>query len=99
MTSLAEYAGLDIEWAADGTLTFAPGVVIDEVFSRPRERLRTVALEPAACEPPDQVQYWMYNGIARDHDRARLAVTGMRYELTLMYPRAIGRERAKTLGH
>ncbi len=99
MTSLAEYAGIDIEWAANGTLRFAPDLVIDETFSRPRGRLRSVALEPDACEPADQIQYWMYNGIARQQDRPSLAATGLRYELTLMFPRALGRERAKTLGH
>lgn len=99
MASLAEYAGLEIEWAADGTLNFAPGIVIDEIISRPRERLRAVTLEPDACTPPEQVQYWMYNGLAREAERAPLAETGMRYELTLMFPRALGRERAKTLGH
>ena len=99
MASFAELAGFDVGWAADGTLTFPPDLVIDEVFSRPRSRLRTVALQPDSCEPADQIQYWMYNGIAYPAERERLAATGMRYELTLMFPRALGRERAKTLGH
>jgi glucose-6-phosphate isomerase len=99
MASLADYTGLPIEWAADGTLTFGSDLVVDEILSRPRERLRSVALDPDACLPPDQIQYWMYNGIAREQERQRLAATAMRYELTLMYPRSLGRERAKTLGH
>lgn len=99
MRSLADWAGIDIEWANDGTLTFSEGLIVDETLPRLRERLRTVALDPGACEPGSQVQYWMYNGIARREDRDRLAATGIRYELTLMFPHTIGRERAKTLGH
>lgn len=99
MTSLAQVAGLEIAWNDAGTLTFAPGLAVEETLARPLERLRAVALEPEACVPPEQVQYWMYNGIARETERARLAALGLRYELTLMFPRAIGRERAKTLGH
>jgi glucose-6-phosphate isomerase, archaeal len=99
MINLAECAGIDVRWAADGTLTFGADVIVDETFSRPRSRLRPVALDPEACEPGDQAQYWMYNGIARVHERVRLQAAGMRYELTLMFPHAIGRERAKTLGH
>lgn len=99
MSTLAELAGIEMAWADDGTLTFGDDVVVDEAFTRPLERLRSVALEPEACTPPDRVQYWMYNGTARRADRDRLLATGMRYELTLMFPRSIGRERAKTLGH
>jgi glucose-6-phosphate isomerase len=99
MTTLASLAGIEIDWAADGTLTFADDLLIEESFPRPRSRLRSVALDPASCQPDDQVQYWMYNGIARRMDYDKLSATSMRYELTLMFPRALGRERAKTLGH
>ena len=99
MRSLANWSGIDIEWATDGTLTFDKDLIVDETLQRPRERLRAVALQPEVCEPALQPQYLMYNGIVRRADRERLAVTGMRYELTLMFPYAIGRERAKTLGH
>jgi glucose-6-phosphate isomerase, archaeal len=99
MTNLAECAGIDVQWAADGTLKFGSNIVVDETFPRPLSRLRPVALEPNACEPDDQVQYWMYNGIARVQERERLQASGMRYEFTLMFPHALGHERAKTLGH
>jgi len=99
MNDLAERAGMDIQWAADGTLLFGDDLIVDETFPRPRSRLRPVALDPAACEPGDQTQYWMYNGVANAHERERLRATGLRYELTLMFPHSIGRERAKTLGH
>lgn len=97
--TLTELAGLEMEWAADGTLTFPENVAVEEVQSRPLDRLRTVAFDPLACTPPDRIQYWMYNGVVRRRDRERLARTGMRYGLTLLLPNAIGRERAKTLGH
>lgn len=99
MTKLATQAGINIQWADDGTLTFGPDLIVDEVLSRPLSRLQPLALDPAACEPGDKIQYWMYNGIATQADHTRLAATGMRYELTLMFPDAIGRERPKTLGH
>jgi glucose-6-phosphate isomerase, archaeal len=99
MTDLTERAGIDIRWSLDGSLSFDAALVVDETFPRPRGRLRPVALEPDTCEPADQTQYWMYNGIARIQERERLLATGMRYELTLMFPHALGRERAKTLGH
>jgi len=92
-------SGLQIDWATDGTLSFDPEITVDEVLSRPRERLRSVAFEPDTCVPPDQIQYWMYNGVARQQDRQRLSTIGLGYELTLMYSRPLGRERAKTLGH
>jgi len=96
---MVDDVGLELDWAADGTLAFGVGVSVDEAFTRPLSRLRPVALDPEACTPPERIQYWMYNGVATVQDRARLAATGMRYELTLMAPLAIGRERAKTLGH
>src|SRR5215468_2112983 len=99
MRSLADWAGIDIEWAADGTLTFGSDIRVDETLPRLRERLRSVALQPEACTPLTQIQYWMYNGVACETDRNSLIATGLRYELTLMFPHAIGRERAKTLGH
>ncbi len=99
MRDLTDLAGIDIQWADDGTLHFGDDLIVDETFSRPLSRLKSVALDPAACVPEDRVQYWMYNGIARSGERERLAQTGLRYELTLMFPQAIGRERAKTLGH
>src|SRR5579862_7536743 len=99
MVTLAERAGFDLQWAPDGTLRFPADLIVDETLSRPRGRLRVVTLDPDSCEPADQIQYWMYNGIATAEDRQRLAATGMRYELTLMFPSALGRERAKTLGH
>lgn len=96
---LKRLAGIDLTWAEDGTLRFGSDLLVAETAARPLGRLKAVALDPAACVPEDRVQYWMYNGIARIEDRNRLARTGMRYELTLMFPQAIGRERAKTLGH
>lgn len=99
MTTLLDTAGFDVKLTEDGRLSFSSDIVVDETFSRPLSRLQSVALQPEACEPQDRVQYWMYNGIARQTDRSRLANSGMRYELTLMPPLAIGRERAKTLGH
>src|SRR5258708_19144733 len=99
MGDLAQLAGLSIAWTEDGTLTFAKDLVVDETKTRLRGALRPVALQPETCEPATLVQYWMYNGIAEASRRDVLRSTGMQYELTLMPPRSLGRERAKTLGH
>lgn len=96
---LKAISGLDMRWTPEGTLTFGDTLFVDEVAARPLERLRQVALDPQACVPPDRPLYWMYNGIGPSTQRAAVQQSGLRYELTLMFPNDVGRERAKTLGH
>lgn len=97
--SLSTISGLDMRWEADGTLAFDASIFVDETAARPLSRLAPVALDPAQCVPPERPLYWMYNGIGPVDARARIKATGLRYELTLMYPQPIGNECAKTLGH
>jgi glucose-6-phosphate isomerase len=97
--SLRRITGLEMRWAADGTLSFAESLFVDETASRPLKRLAPVALDPEACVPPDRPLYWMYNGIGPKTHRSEVIASGLRYELTLMFPDPIGREQAKTLGH
>jgi glucose-6-phosphate isomerase, archaeal len=92
-------SGLDMGWAIDGTLAFAPEVYVDEIATRPLSRLLPVALDPESCVPPERALYWMYNGIGPKAEQQRVRASGLRYELTLMLPDPIGRECAKTLGH
>jgi glucose-6-phosphate isomerase len=99
MDELRKWAGIDIHWTSEGMLAFGDDLIVDETLPRPLGRLRSVALDPSACTPEDRIQYWMYNGIVRSPERESVLRTGMRYELTLMFPHAIGIERAKTLGH
>ena len=70
MQSLSELAGFELDWAGDGTLRVGADIQVKEVLSRPLERLRAVALNPASCTPGDRVQYWMYNDLARRRDRS-----------------------------
>ncbi|MEP7289187.1 MAG: glucose-6-phosphate isomerase family protein [Chloroflexota bacterium] len=99
MVNLSDLAGIDLAWAEDGTLALGDDLLVDETRPRERGRLRPVALDPDSCEPAKQIQFWMYNGVRRRKDHALLANTGLRYELTLMYPHSLGHERAKTIGH
>jgi glucose-6-phosphate isomerase, archaeal len=97
--ALSAISGLDMRWAEGDTLAFSPKLFVDETAARPLQRLQRVALDPSKCVPPDRPLYWMYNGIGPIDARPRIKATGLRYELTLMYPEPIGEECAKTLGH
>ena len=96
---LQAISGLNMRWTDNGTLTFGDDVFVDETAPRPLSRLKPVALDPAACVPGDRPLYWMYNCIGPKTERAKVDASGLRYELTLMFPNDVGRERAKTLGH
>jgi glucose-6-phosphate isomerase, archaeal len=96
---LQSLSGLDMHWMPDGTLAFDAALFVDETAARPLHRLIPVALDPAACVPPGRTLYWMYNGIGPLAQRARVINSELRYELTLMFPDPVGRERSKTLGH
>lgn len=98
MLDLSERAGLPL-WLDAEQLRCGENVVIEETKVRTRGELAPVALDPQACVPADAIQYWMYNGVARREDLPTVRGAAARYELTLMLPHALGRERVKTLGH
>jgi glucose-6-phosphate isomerase len=95
---LPEIAGLPVDWNTDA-LTFDERLAVKETKARLRGQLRPVLTNDAACEPADGVQYWMYNGISLPEHAQTFAELGIQYELTLLYPRWLGAERSKTLGH
>ncbi len=100
MTTLAQAAGIPIEWnAARDDLVFDPRLQVKEIKSRSRGALRPVLPDDAATTPADAIQYWMYNGIAFAEHQAAFARLNIQYELTLIYPAWLGAERGKTLGH
>jgi glucose-6-phosphate isomerase len=82
-----------------GQLTFDADVVVDEFKIRSLDALTDVALEPEACRGREDAAYYMYNGVFHRDDEPVLRDVPMRYELTLMPPRLMGREFVKTFGH
>jgi glucose-6-phosphate isomerase len=99
MLNLEAISGLPLTMAETGTLLFGPEVVVDETKTRLLDELTPVALDQAVCRQSQDIAYYMYNGIYRNRDATRLANLPMRYELTLIPPRQIGREFIKTFGH
>lgn len=100
MMSLAERAGIPIQWNGAGDdLIFDPRLTVKEIKSRLRGELRPVLPDEASCAPASAVQYWMYNGISLPEHHAAFAELDIQYELTLLYPTRLGAQRSKTLGH
>lgn len=98
MQDISAIAGFSLA-LDDENLLFGDDVFIAETKTRVRGELAPFALDASACVPADALQYWMYNGIAARADSLRLQNCAAQYELTWMLPRALGAERAKTLGH
>ena len=99
MGDLSSVSGLPMALDDAGQLVLGPGVVVEETKARQLDELAQVAMDPKTCRGSDEVAYYMYNGVYLKSDAARLAGVPLRYELTLIPPRRIGREFVKTLGH
>jgi glucose-6-phosphate isomerase, archaeal len=99
MPNLESLSGLPIQMNASGQITFGPDIVVEENLVRLLDELTPVALAPEVCRGREETVYYMYNGIHRRGDAAILADMPLRYELTLIPPRRIGREYIKTHGH
>jgi glucose-6-phosphate isomerase len=96
---LTELSGLPIALDDRGLLVFGPDVEVEDHGERLLDALTPVLLEPESARGNRDVAYYMDNGVYRRSDAARLAGVPMRYELTLIPPRRIGRELVKTFGH
>ena len=96
---LEHLSGIPIALDEAGQVAFGPDVVVEETKVRLLDELTPVALEPEVCRGSREVAYYMYNGVYLQSDAARLAGVRLRYELTLLPPRCLGREYVKTLGH
>lgn len=99
MLDLNTISGLPLTLTDDGQLQFGDNLVIDQIGERGLDELSQVVLEPAFCQGRTEAAYWMYNGVYYTKDAASLRDVPLRYELTLMPPRPIGRELSKTHGH
>lgn len=96
---LQDICGLPLSVDAAGRLCFGSDVVVEETRQRLLSELAPVVLEPQTCEHSREPVYTMFNGVYRRADAHRIAGSGLRYELTLIPPRLIGRELIKTHGH
>lgn len=99
MLNLEPISGLPMHLDENGQLIFGPEVVVQESKVRLLDELTPVALASEVCRGSREVVYYMYNGVCRKSDAPHLEGVPLRYELTLMPPRQIGREFVKTLGH
>jgi len=99
MLNLEPISGLPMHLDDKGHLLFGPEVMVQESKVRLLDELTPVALAPEVCRGSREVVYDMYNGVYRESDAPHLDGVPLRYELTLMPPRRLGREFVKTLGH
>lgn len=101
MKDLSAVSGLPVRLLDDGRLEFGPEVEVAEFLVRPIRALADVVLDRPACEaaPEGDIAYYMYNGVALADDLPKIEGSEMRYELTSIPARTIGRELVKTLGH
>jgi glucose-6-phosphate isomerase len=97
MLDLFALAGLPLR-IDDHGLILDGSIAVEETAVRRLSELAPVAEDPTVATG-DRIQYWMYNGVAATADLPRLGPLPMRYELTVLADRPIGRERPKSLGH
>jgi glucose-6-phosphate isomerase len=99
MQSLERLSGLPIALDDKGRLVFGEDVVVEDHGERLLGALEGVLLEPDRVRDRGEVAYYMDNGVYLRQHAERLAGVPMRYELTLIPPRRVGREYIKTHGH
>jgi glucose-6-phosphate isomerase, archaeal len=99
MLDLRKLSGLDLQVGDDGRLVFGPDVVVSDHGERPLGALAGLMEASAVAQDSRDIAYYMDNGVYRRQDADRLAQVPMRYELTLIPPRKVGREFIKTHGH
>ncbi|MDI3298820.1 MAG: glucose-6-phosphate isomerase family protein [Bacillota bacterium] len=98
MVDLEPVAGLPLRLdEATGRLHFGPGVEPVAPDVRRLEAMRPVLYEPEAGGPAEL--YFMYRGVARAGDAARIRAAGLRYDVTVLVDGRVGPEPVKTYGH
>jgi glucose-6-phosphate isomerase len=94
-------AGVDVSYdPARRDVVLGPGVQAEAWRVRHVAEMRDVLPPEVSAEfDPDDALYSMVNGVYRVDDLAAAARSPLRYELTVLPPRRLGREYVKTLGH
>ena len=99
MIDLEEASGLPIVLDEEGMdLEFGNGMVVETRRERTVGEMRDVLADTADFSD-DTIVYRMYDGVYRLQEKDIIKPTGIRYDLTLIYPGTIGSEYIKTLGH
>lgn len=96
-TDVSERTGLPLKVGPDGRILFGDG--LPEVVPEPRtlEDMRPVLYNQTAVEPAEL--YYMYRGLGRPDEVARIGRHHLRYDLTVLVPGLVGGEYVKTAGH
>ncbi|HEY3283638.1 MAG TPA: glucose-6-phosphate isomerase family protein [Armatimonadota bacterium] len=105
MVDLSEQAGFPL-WLDPPTLhirlgegfVFGKGLPDEQPDTRTLEGMRPVLLDHDA-EAPDPVLYTMYRDVRRVEDGDRWERLGLRFDITVVRPGALGAEWVKTFGH
>jgi glucose-6-phosphate isomerase, archaeal len=101
LIDLSVLAGLPISMDPDtGELTFTDGAASEGRGERCiGELVDVLAIVDAAPERADETAYLLYRGVHLTDDDTLLTSLGLRYDLTVILPGAIGGELMKTAGH
>lgn len=94
---MSRLAGFPVSLGEDGRLVFGEGTVAPEPSARVLKDLTQVLLYPG--EPGPDLLYLMYRGTGMAKDQRSIADSGLRYDITVIYPGQVGSEYVKTLGH
>ena len=97
MKDLSELAGLPLSLDEGGRLRFTEGLPAVEPAVRKLSEVREVLADPEASGPEDL--YFMYRDVGFPDDKANLHQNSLRYDVTVILPRMLGREFNKTAGH
>lgn len=95
---LIKISGLPISFNNEtGALSFNQPLPATKPAVRTLDDMRPVLLDPKADGPREL--YYMYRDVAMPGDREKLSRAGVRYDITIIKPGAIGGEFSKTAGH
>ncbi|HZS92366.1 MAG TPA: glucose-6-phosphate isomerase family protein [Chloroflexota bacterium] len=94
-------AGVEVSYdPARHDVVLGPGVQAEAWRTRRAAEMRDVLPPEVSAEiDPDEPLYSMINGVYHTGDLAMASRSPLRYELTVLPPRRLGREYVKTLGH
>lgn len=79
------------------TLTFGGGLVIEDSSSKSINKLTHVLAQPQYAS--EEIAFRFYKGIHFPQDEELLESNSLRYDITLLLPGLVGKERKKTTGH
>lgn len=78
-------------------LSFEDGLIFEETSQKSVAKLAGVLENPDAAS--DDISFAFYKGIHYEKDEALLEERGLRFDITVVFPGLMGRERKKTTGH